>query len=95
MPAQPQQVGIGQDRPKAAKSWMWEHTRDFHGGTVGQNNGMEDYGVKVVGKFEKCLYRQVDEDVRMQQFEAGGGVLLNSKYEYYMPKSVQPVFRQQ
>ena len=50
---------------------------------------------KLVGKFEKCLYRQVDEDVRMQEFEANGGVLLNSKYEYYMPKSVQPVFRQQ
>jgi hypothetical protein len=24
----------------------------------------------------------------MQKFEAGGAVLLNSKYEYYMPKSV-------
>ena len=82
-------------RPKAAKSWMWEHTRDVHDGVIGQSGGLEDYKVKVVEQFQKCLYRQVNEDVRMQEFEAGGGVLLNSKYEYYMPKSVQPVFRQQ
>ena len=61
----------------------------------GSSGGMEDYKVKVIEKFQKCLYRQVDEDVRMQEFESNGGVLLNSKYEYYMPKSVQPVFRQQ
>ena len=57
LPAQPQLVGIGLDRPKAAKSWMWEHTRDFHGGIVGQNKGMEDYEVKLVGKFENCTGR--------------------------------------
>ena len=67
----------------------------MHDGIVGQNEGMSDYKVKVVGKYQKCLYRQVDEDVRMQQNEACGDILLNSKYEYYMPKSVQPVFRQQ
>ena len=50
---------------------MWGHTPDFHGGIVDQNKGMEDYEVKLVGKFENCLYRQVDEDVRMQEFEAG------------------------
>jgi hypothetical protein len=80
---------------KALGSWMWEHTRDSHAGIVGSSGGMKDYKVKVVDKFQKCLYRQVDEDVRMQEFEAGGGVLLNSKYEYFMSKSVQPVFRQQ
>jgi hypothetical protein len=96
VPPQPKQDGIGfERRPQAAKSWMWEHTRDVHEGVVGSNGGVDDYNVKVVGKFLKCLYRQVDEDVRMQELEAGGGVLLNSKYEYYMPKSVQPVFRQQ
>jgi hypothetical protein len=92
--AQPQLVGFGFDRPKAAKSWMLEHTRDVNDGIVGQNNGMRDFKVKVVGKYQKCLNRQVDEDVQMQQYEACGCVLLNSKYEYYMPKSVQPVFRQ-
>ena len=94
-PAQPQPPPNGSDlRPKAPKSWMWEHTRDMHAGIVGSCGGMEDYKVKVIEKFQKCLYRQVDEDVRMQQFETAGGVLLNSKYEYFMPNSVQPVFRQ-
>ena len=34
-------------------------------------------------------------DVRMKKYEEKGGEILNSKYEYYMPKSVQPEFRQQ
>ena len=55
---------------------MWEHTRDVNGGVVGPNGGVDEY--RVSGW-------KVDEDVRMQQFEAEGGVLLNSKYEYYMP----------
>ena len=58
---------------------MWEHTQDVHGDIVSQDEGMGDYEVKLVEKFQKCLYRQVDDDVRMQKFEAGGGVLLNSK----------------
>ena len=83
------------NRPRAPKSWMWEHTRDEHQGIVGPDGGRDDFKVTVDGRFQKCLYRQVDEDVRMKIFEASGGVLLNSKNEYYMPKSVQPVFRQQ
>ena len=59
-------------------------------GIVGISGGMEDYKVKVVEKFQKCLYRQVDEE-----FETAGGMLLNSNYEYYIPKIVQPVFCQQ
>ena len=43
----------------------------------------------------EVFIKQVDKDIQMQQFEKNGGVLLNSKYEYFMPKSVQPVFRQQ
>ena len=76
------------------KSWMWEHCRDNHGGVVGENNGINDFRMKVTGRFTKCLDRQVDEDLRMQEFEGGGGVILNSKCEYYTPKSIQPVFRQ-
>ena len=38
--------------------------------------------------------RQVDEDYRIQEYEAGGGVLLKTKHEYYTPKSVHTVFRQ-
>ena len=82
-PARPQPPANWFDsRPKAAKSWMWDHTQDFHAGEVGSGGGMEDYKVKVAQKFNKCLYRQVDENVCMQEFETIGGVLLNSKYEY-------------
>ena len=41
------------------------------------------------------MYRQVGEDVRMQKYEQGGGILVNSKYEYVMQKSIQLVFQQQ
>ena len=74
---------------------MWEHTRDFHEGQVGEMGFMGDFKASVVEKFSKCLPRQVNEDIRMQEFESKGGNLLNSKQEYYTPKSVQTVFRQQ
>jgi hypothetical protein len=61
---------------------------------VGENGGMDDFKVTVSGSFSKCLQRQVDEDIRMQEYEANGGILLNSKYEYYTPKSVQTIFHQ-
>ena len=47
------------------KSWMWEHTRDCHGGVVGGDWGRTDYRMKVTGTFRKCLYRQIDEDIRI------------------------------
>ena len=74
---------------------MWEHTCDERQGIVGSDGSRDDFKDKVDGRFQKCLYRQVDEDVRMKIFEASGGVLFNSKNENYMPKSMQPVFRQQ
>ena len=39
------------------------------------------------------LQWQVDEDIRMQHCELGGGTVL-SRNEFYTPKSVQPIFRQ-
>ena len=78
----------------AVKSWMWEHTRDIHNGVVSEDMGLSDYRMKVTKKFEKCLYRQVFEDIRMQHCVRKGGSLLNSKNEYYTPKSVQAVFKQ-
>ena len=76
------------------KSWMWEHSRDHHGGVVGDNGGLNDYRMSVKKKFVKCLDRQVFEDVRMQHCLMNGGTLLNSKNEYYTPKSVQVSFKQ-
>ena len=76
------------------KSWMWEHSRDYHGGVVGGNGGVDDYGMKVTKQFIKCLNRQVFEDIRMQACVMKGGTLLNSKNEYYTPKSVQVIYKQ-
>ena len=89
-------------------SFMWTHTRDHHGGEVGQDNGITDYSLKVEGRFKDTLTRQVDEDVRLR--ESGWGlqddlwlgcgksgpkcVLLNGNGNYYKPKSVQTQFRQ-
>ena len=88
LPAQPQHVAAASDtQPRAPKSWMWKHTQEKHQGNVGPQGGEEDYNFKVEGAFQKCLYRQVDEDVRMKVYEEKGGEPLNSKYEYYMPKS--------
>ena len=98
LPAQPDvqpQGGAGFNQKKRIKSAMWEHTRDIHDGVVGAEEGVNDYLVKVTGTFTRCLPRQVDEDFRMQEYEARGDILMNSKHEYYTPKSVHPVFRQQ
>ena len=75
------------------RSWMWDHVRDHHEGVLGEDIGMGDFNVRVTGQFRKCLYRQVDEDIRMQMCEAEGGTVL-SKNEWYTPKSVQPIFKQ-
>ena len=87
-------VANGRKKKVDVKSWMWEHTRDKHGGVLGDDRGLTDYKFRVVKKFRKCLERQIDEDQRMQKNERDGGVTLNSKNEYYTPKGVQPVFLQ-
>ena len=79
---------------KRVKSWMWEHTRDVHGGTVGEHGGVKDFKFSVSGKFRKCLDRQVDEGLRIQRREREGCVLLNGKNEFYKPRIVEPDFRQ-
>ena len=76
------------------KSCMWEHTRDVHGGVVGDSDGKCDFIMKVTGRFRKCLERQVTEGVLIEMCENGGGKLLNSKNEYFTPKNVETVFKQ-
>ena len=88
-------MGVGKTRRRPdVKSWMWEHSRDYHGGVIGDQGGKKDYKMMVTGRFRKCLQRQVDEDIRMQDYEKAGGKTLNSKREYFTPKSIQPIFRQ-
>ena len=86
---------VGDVRKRDVKSWMWEHSRDYHEGQLGDGGGIEDYSFKVSGRFRKCLNRQIDEGLRMTASELEGTVLLNSKNEFFTPKIVMPVFRQQ
>ena len=86
---------VGDIRKRDVKSWMWEHRRDYHEGQLGDGGGISDYNFKVSGRFRKCLNRQIDEGLRMTASELEGTVLLNSKNEFFTPKIVMPVFRQQ
>ena len=81
---------------------MWEHATSHHGGVMGPNEGEKDYQFRVQGVFEKPLYRQVDEAVRLGLIDThghvpddvggvwGGPVIsLNSRGEYYRPRIMQ------
>ena len=85
----------GQQTKQRIKSWMWEHARDVHGGQVGPNGGENDYKFEVKNMFRKCLERQVDEEIRMKMREREGCILLNSKHEWFTPKTVEISFKQQ
>ena len=74
---------------------MWEHSRDYHGGLLGQDGEKDDYEFCVSGVFKNCLDRQVDEGFRILQCENETGVVLNSKNEWFTPRIVETVFRQQ
>ena len=95
LPPLPPTDGEAQGRKKNVKSFMWEHSRDCHGGLLGQRGGIGDYQFSVTGVFRKCLDRQVDEGLRILQCENEGGVVLNSKNEWFTPKVIETVFRQQ
>ena len=95
LPALPTSDAGGGIRKKDVKSFMWEHSRDCHGGVVGEEGGMGDYIFKVSGVFQKCMDRQVDEGLRIIECEKEGGKVLNSKNEWFTPKIVEAVFRQQ
>ena len=95
LPALPTtELCTGQHRKQIVKSWMWEHTRDVHGGVVGAQGGVLDYKFTVAGTFRRCLQRQVDEGLRMTKREKEGCVLLNSKNEWFTPRLIVPTFVQ-
>ena len=83
-----------------AGSWMKEHTLKEHGGVISENKG-DDYGFHLLGNHRKPLSRQLQEAVLMDKAENTGKlmvgrkevrvdkVLMNSKFEYYRPRSVQ------
>ena len=55
LPAQLQPGGPGSLLKKNIKSCMWEHTRDFHGGVVGVEDGEYDYKVETYWNFHQVL----------------------------------------
>ena len=87
-------AGCGK-RKTDVKSWMWEHCRDCHGGVLGLEGGKNDYKFEVTGVFRKCLDRQIDEGLRITECESEGGTILNSKNEWFTPRIVEAVYRQQ
>ena len=99
--------GKGKADNEEAATFMWNHTKEVHGGVAGPNNGAGDYLMYLDGAFRDAFTRQVEEDVRMRV-----GVdemarkrckdrncelnvqLMNGKGEYYTPKSVITTFSQ-
>ena len=91
---------------KAVESWMWDHTVSHHDGVIGPDHGQCDYQFRVQGVFQKPLYRQVDEAVRLGQIDSHGCLLddvggqwggpvisLNSRGEFYKPRIMQYSFK--
>ena len=93
LPAQPPRNDIDKFG-KPVKSWMWEHTRDVHGGQIGEQGGVSDYKFHVSSTFRRCLQRQIDEGLMMKMKENEGCILLNGKNEFFTPKLVEVTFRQ-
>ena len=94
LPPLPARKSPTDQQAKDVKSWMWKHTRDVHGGLMGDQEGKKDYHFTVSGCFRKCLQRQLEEGLRIRMAENDGCVLLNSKNEWFTPKLVETIFKQ-
>ena len=74
-------------------SWMWNHTREVHGGLVGDNKGLLDYRFVLLDKYIDNLSRQSSEGYRQLQFEKeqkkAKAVCLFSKIDYIRPFKTQ------
>ena len=57
--------------------------------------GFADYHFQVTNRFQKCLERQVDEGYRIKKSEKDGWTMLNSKNEWFTPRTIEINFRQQ
>ena len=77
---------------------MWHHTQQAHGGVIGEERGLRDYKMEVVGRFRDPLTRILDEAVRIKDAEnseknwsAENGkkfVCLNSKLDYFKSQAL-------
>ena len=93
---------------QAKNSWMWDHTVEEHEGRAGDDIS-KDYTFRLMGIFRDCLGRQSDEAVRLEMAELLGRVVgdrgegvggkivkvLNSRGEFFQPKTVKHIFYQQ
>ena len=90
---------------RARNNWMWQHTAEKHGGVMGPNRGIDDYGMEVTSNFTRAMDRQLDEATRISRMEDGLDrrrvmevpIRLESmqgRGEYYKPKNVRVEFRQ-
>ena len=99
--------GMGRTDNEEGATFMWNHTKSVHGGIPGADNGAGDYQMYLDGSFRDPLTRQVDEDVRMRvgleelvkqrckdRSSDRNIELMNSKNEYFKPKSVITTFSQ-
>ena len=98
---------MGQADNEEGATFMWNHTKNIHRGVPGPNNGEDDYQMFLDGSFRDPLTRQVDEDVRMRVGVVEVArrrckdrncdinvQLMNTRNEYFKPKSVITTFSQ-
>ena len=94
-------------RRKEEGNFLWNHTKDVHGGILRGEGGREeegraDYEFNVTKTFRDPSTRIVDEAIRIKREESRliktGGIgpltLLNTKEEFYTSKDVRMVFTQ-
>ena len=84
------------------KSFMWHHTREVHGGVIGDQGGLGDYKMEVVSRFSDPMSRILEEAVRIREAEsldlgwseANGKrtICLNGKLEYFQSQMVNTNF---
>ena len=81
---------------------MWHHTREVHGGVIGDQGGLGDYKMEVVSRFSDPMSRILEEAVRIREAEsldlgwseANGKrtICLNGKLEYFQSQMVNTNF---
>ena len=56
---------------KEGSSWMADHAKSHHGGVISPDP-TEDYDFLVIGSWQKPLYRQLEEGVRIRKAKTMG-----------------------
>ena len=82
---------LGEDEEEKGGTFMWSHTRDYHGGIPGPEDGRRDYKMVVEDVFRDTLTRQTDEAVKIKNCDC---TLMNGKNEWFAPKTIQTIFKQ-